>query len=132
MLSLSTAPPCVVPVLQLRGGGHVPLLLEHLLLLHQVSAGALARRPQTNLPQEEMNRPRPPVNPSQLTVGSPPPPVSQYTPPTHTHVPPASSPAFLRNFMDISSPNRETFLQFLFNVWTFFFLRFVSELRDTV
>lgn len=58
----------------------------------------------------------------------PPPPVSQYPPHTHTlthtHVPPASSPAFLRNFVDVSSLNRETFLQFLFNVWTFFLFTF--------
>lgn len=47
-------------MLQLRGRGHVPLLLEHVLLLHQVSAGALARRPQTDLPQEEMSGLPPP------------------------------------------------------------------------
>ena len=39
----------VCSVLQLRGGGDVPLLLEHKLLLHQVSAGALACRAQANV-----------------------------------------------------------------------------------
>lgn len=48
-----------ISVLQLWRGGHVPLLLEHVILLHQMPAGALARRPQTYLSPEEMSWPRP-------------------------------------------------------------------------
>lgn len=36
-------------VLQLRGGGHILVLLEHGLLHHRVSAGALAQGAQENV-----------------------------------------------------------------------------------
>lgn len=91
-------------VLQLWGGGDVPLLLEHLVLLHQVSAGALARRPQTNLPQEEMNKPRPlpPLTPHSTPLAlSSCQSVSSTNTQTHTHTRPSCFSSCLpENFVD--------------------------------
>ena len=45
---------CCVSVLQLWGGGHVPLLLEHVLLQRAVSAGTLAQRAQARLSSQTL------------------------------------------------------------------------------
>lgn len=42
----------IISVLQLRGRSHVPLLLEHLVLFRQMSAGTLAQGAQTRLSTE--------------------------------------------------------------------------------
>lgn len=111
-------------VLQLWGGGDVPLLLEHLVLLHQVSAGALARRPQTNLPQEEMNKPRPlpPLTPHSTPLAlSSCQSVSSTNTQTHTHTRPSC----------FSSCLPENFVDPMFSAWKeqfvppFFFILFL-------
>lgn len=95
-----------------------------------MSAGALARRPQTNLPQEEMNEQAPPLSDlTQHAIGS----VlasscqSVSTTNTNTLLPPASRLAFLKTLWTrwfFVRAERFCFYYLMYPLYWFYFLRF--------